>query len=313
MQESISIICPVFNEEEVIESFYNELTSVIQGACQKYAVEILFVIDRGQDTTTEIIEKICCKDRRVRALCMSGRFGHQMALVAGIDHTDADIIVMMDSDLQHPPSLIPDMLQQYHNGFDIVAGVRLDDHDKSAMLNFFSREFYKFWNALSGLSLQSGEADFRLISRRVAKVFKNSIREQNQFLRGLFYWVGFPKTTVTFEAGHRGGGESKYNSFRLVRFAINSIMSFSKVPLNYAVFVGLLTSIIAIIGVLWIVYDFLIHNNAPSGWYTITVLVLWFSSLQLFFIGIIGQYIGMIFDEVKKRPLYIVDRKINFD
>ena len=311
--KSLSVICPVYNEEEAIAVFYQELKEVITEKCADYETSIIFVLDRSTDKTQTILEEICSNDKSTKLLVMSSRFGHQAALIAGIDNASSDVIVMMDSDLQHPPELIPEMLKAYHMGNDIVAGVRVDNRDKGFFSCLPSRLFYLCWNKFSGLHLSVGEADYRLISRRVALVFKQQLREQNQFLRGLFYWVGFNRTTVEFTAANRIGGKTKYTFSKLFAFAINSVASFSKWPLQFAIMIGLLSAIGAMVGFISIVFDYFFYGTAPSGWYTLATIIFFFCGLQILFIGTIGQYVGMIFDEVKNRPLYIIDRKINFD
>jgi polyisoprenyl-phosphate glycosyltransferase len=310
---SLSVICPVYNEEAVISSFYNEVKTVLDLECDSYDWSIVFILDKSSDQTQAILEGICSKDSSAKLLLMSSRYGTQMALVAGIDHSDTDLIIMMDSDLQHPPSLIPKLIEKYNSGYDIVGAIRTKDEGKGRLGNFLSKSFYKCWNHFSGLQLSSGEADYRLITRRVADVFRNQIREQNQFLRGLFYWVGFKRATITYKALPRIAGETKFSFAKLLLFAVNSVVSFSKLPLQYSIYVGIFCSCLSVIGIMIVVYDFIFEKAAPSGWYTLAVMILFFSGLQLFFVGVVGQYIGMIFDEVKKRPLYIIDRRINFD
>jgi dolichol-phosphate mannosyltransferase len=310
---SLSVICPVYNEEAVISSFYNEVKTVLEVECYNYDCSIVFVLDKSSDKTEAILEDICSRDDLAKLILMSSRYGAQMALVAGIDHSDTDLIIMMDSDLQHPPSLIPKLIEKYNRGYDIVGAIRTRDEGKGKLGNFVSNLFYKCWNHFSGLQLSSGEADYRLITRRVADVFRYQIREQNQFLRGLFYWVGFKRTTIKYVAIPRVAGETKFSFVRLLLFAVNSVVSFSKLPLQYSIYVGIFCSCLSVVGILVVLYDFVFEKAAPSGWYTLAIMILFFSGLQLFFVGVVGQYIGMIFDEVKKRPLYIIDRRINFD
>ena len=310
---SLSVICPVYNEAEVIKNFHRALREELLRSCNDYDWQIVFVLDKSNDNSLEILEEICSYDKRSKLILMSARFGHQLALLAGIDHCDTDMLVMMDSDLQHPPELIPKMINAYHDGYDVVAGIRTDDEGKSWIRKLGSKIFYKIWNGASGLSLTSGEADFRLISSKVAKIFREQVREQNQFLRGLFYWVGFNRTTISYIASPRLNGKTKYPPIRLISFAITSVASFSKWPLQLGIMVGFFSALFALGGFVSIIYDYYAYGSAPTGWYTLATIIFFFSGLQFVFIGIIGQYIGMIFDEVKDRPLYILDRKINFD
>lgn len=311
-KDSLTVVCPVYNEAQGIEEFYRKLWHTLSVSCTGTNNFVLFVLDKSSDETEQILERICGEDKRTKLIVMAGRYGHQNALVAGIDHTDTDIVIMMDSDLQHPPSLIPKMIQEFSVGSEIVAAVRVDEKDKGRVLKFASRKFYSIWNHFSGLKLAPGEADFRLISRRVADIFRHDIREKNPFLRGLFFWVGFKRSTIEYTAEPRFAGDSKYTITRLVSFATNSVLSFSTVPLNYAIYLGLLVAIMSIIGLALVIIDFILHGTAPSGWYTLTTMILFFSGIQLLFIGLIGRYVGMIFEEVKNRPSYIIDRKLNF-
>jgi len=312
-KNSLTVICPVYNEAQSIEEFYIRLWNELSVSCKETENYVLFVLDKSSDETEQILEKICEKDHRTRLIVMASRYGHQNALVAGIDHADTDIVIMMDSDLQHPPSLIPKMIAEFASGSEVVAAIRVEDKAKGALLKFASRKFYSIWNHFSGLKLAPGEADFRLISKRVADVFRKNIREKNPFLRGLFFWIGFKRSTIEYTAEPRFAGDSKYTITRLISFATNSVLSFSTVPLNYAIYFGLLGATMSLIGLALVVFDFILHGAAPSGWYTLTTLILFFSGVQLLFIGLIGRYVGMIFEEVKNRPTYIIDRKLNFD
>jgi dolichol-phosphate mannosyltransferase len=309
---TLSVVCPVYNEEEVIEEFYAVLRSVLDRIADRYQAQILFVADRGTDNTLSILKGIAARDSTVRVLALSSRFGHQMALVAGIDHSDADAIVMLDSDLQHPPELIPAMLDAFEKGHDIVYTIRLDSPDSGLFARWASRLFYKLFNTLAQIPIQESAADYRLISRRVAEVFRHQIRERNQFLRGLFSWVGFSRTGISFKVQPRGGGRSKYSLGRLIRFAMEGITSFSKRPLRAAIFAGFGFALLGLVLALITLIQYFHYSQLPSGWTTIVILIAGFSGMQLIFLGIIGEYIGAIFDEVKARPHYIVEERINF-
>ncbi len=310
---SLQIICPVYNEQDVIELFHQALSSVLESVEDRYQWRILYVMDRGTDNTFDILGRLAQKDKRVQVLLLSNRFGHQMSLVAGIDHCDSDAIIMMDADLQHPPGLIPQLLDAYEKGNDVVYTIRKEPKDNSALKRIGSRGFYRLMNVLSDIPLAQGEADYRLISRRVANVFKHNIRERNQFLRGLFSWVGFNRHGIGYEPSVRAEGESKYNWSRMIRFASAGIVSFSKKPLQYAVMLGLLVSFLGMLFGVFILGSYFVNDQIPSGWTTISILISIFGGIQLLFMGIIGEYIGAIFDEVKARPLYLVEECINID
>jgi len=310
---TLTVICPVFNESEVIEKFYSELTNVLLTLSQDLNYNILFVVDKSTDNTVEILSKIAKLDSKVQLIILSARFGHQMSLVAGLDNSDSDMILMMDSDLQHPPALIPSLIEEYKKGYDVVYTIRDEPKDSNPIKRLGSNLFYKIMSWLAEVTLQPGQADYRLISRKVAEVFRHQIRERNQFLRGLFSWVGFKTTHITFKPLARTHGESKYDFKRMYNFAFQGITSFSKKPLQYAMFLGLTLSFIAFLQILYVVFHFFYSETVVSGFATITILISFFGGLQLIFLGIIGEYIGSIFDEVKARPLYIVEKTINIE
>jgi polyisoprenyl-phosphate glycosyltransferase len=311
--KTLTVISPVYNEAEVLERFYEELSANLQPLADRYRTRILFVLDRSSDNSVDILKRLAGADRNVGVLSLSARFGHQMALLAGIDHTDADVIVMMDSDLQHPPSLLPALLAQYESGYDIVNTVREDEQELGLLKRNSSRLFYRMINSISDVPINERAADFRLISRKVAEVFKYQIRERNQFLRGLLSWIGFSTTFVPFRVGARVAGRSKYSTARLMRFAVQGIVSFSKRPLQAAVVLGFIFAGFGLINAVLTLAQYFLYSSLPSGWTTLAILISVFSGVQLIFLGIIGEYIGAIFDEVKGRPHYIVDEKVNLD
>ncbi len=309
--KTLAVICPVYNEAEVIGEFHAALAAVLATLQDRYDWTVTYVLDRSPDATLSILKKIAAVEPRVRVLSLSARFGHQMSLVAGMDHCDADAVVMLDSDLQHPPGLIPALLAEFEKGIDIVYTIREDAGGAGLFKRLTSRLFYKFVNTLSHIPIQESAADYRLISRRVAAVFKTQIRERNQFLRGLFSWVGFSRVGVPFAVRRRGGGRSKYSLRRLLRFAFEGITSFSRRPLQAAILVGFLFALGGLALAVVTAFQYFFLAKLPPGWATLVVLMALFNGIQLIFLGIIGEYIGSIFDEVKGRPLYIVEEKVN--
>src|SRR5262249_46927597 len=209
--KSLTVVAPVYNEEAVIDAFYAELKGVLGALEPRYFSRILFVVDRSQDSTLSIIRRIAAGDPAVQVLSLSSRFGHQMSLLAGIDHADADAIIMLDSDLQHPPSLIPQLIAEFENGFEIVHTLRQDSDDIGWITRSTARLFYRLINLVSDVEIIENAADFRLISRRVADVFRTRIRERNQFLRGLCGWVGFRSAAIPFRVRPRAAGVTKYS------------------------------------------------------------------------------------------------------
>lgn len=309
---TLTVIAPVYNEEEVIADFYRELQSVLK-TLSGYRSTMLFVVGRGTDRTFPILQELAARDKMLQVLYLSARFGHQMQLLAGIDHadTDTDAVIMMDSDLQHPPSVIPKLLAEFEKGNEVVYTVREKAADQNNIRKWCSDLFYWFLNRISDVPISGNAADFRLISRRVAKILREDIRERNLFLRGIFPWLGFSQAAVRFTAQPRRAGKSKYPLSRLVTFGLSGVVSFSRKPLRVAIGIGLLFALFGFLYALFTIAQFLFFEALPTGYATLVVLLSVFGGFQLVFLGVIGEYIGAIFDEVKKRPHYIVDEKIN--
>ncbi|MEO5358391.1 MAG: glycosyltransferase family 2 protein [Nitrospirae bacterium YQR-1] len=313
MLKKVNIIAPVYNEEAVISDFNETLFSVLDSMTDKYRFEVIYVLDRCTDNTLTIVQELSEQNENIRVVLLSSRFGHQMSLVAGMDRCDGDAVIMMDSDLQHPPALLPVLLDKYEEGYDIVHTNRVSVENISFVKRFTSEVFYRFLNYISSVKMGENSADFRLISNKVLTVFQTQIREHNQFLRGLFHWVGFKDTVVNFNASDRTKGRSKYNFLRLIAFAIDGIVSFSKAPLKLSVFIGFILSLSSFLHGIFTIILFFINKQLPSGWTTLVVLISFIGGLQLIFMGIIGEYIAGIFDEVKRRPLYIVEKEYGHD
>lgn len=309
----LTVIAPVFNEEEVIGEFHARLGEVLATLTDVDA-KVLYVVDRCTDNTLEILRAIVKRDPRTKAIALSSRFGHQMSLVAGIDNAlDSDAIIMMDSDLQHPPELIPELIENFRRGFEVVYTVRRDTEAIHPLRKLAGNLFYRLLAKISDISINANVADFRLISRRVAKILATDFRERNLFLRGIFTWMGFRQIGVEYVARKRGGGYSKYSLSRMLQLATAGILSFSTKPLQLGIFVGCIFSLLSFMLVLWAVVAFFIDKSIPSGWTTLVVLLLMFSGIQLIVLGIIGIYIGGIFEEVKDRPRYIIEEEISGD
>jgi glycosyltransferase involved in cell wall biosynthesis len=285
---------------------------VLHTVADRYQSSMIFVLDRGTDSTLEVLRGLAQKDPSLKVLALSARFGHQNSLLAGLDHCDSDAVIMLDSDLQHPPSYIPALLSRYEEGYDVVYTVREDTPDVHVLKRTSSKLFYRLINWISEVPINESAADFRLLSRRVVEVFQTGIRERNQFLRGLVGWVGFKSASVPFRVGQRPAGRSKYSVTRMVRFGIDGVVSFSKRPLQAAGLLGLLVGTAGLLHGVVIVADYLLFRSLPSGWATIATLVSVLSGGQLIFLGILGEYVGAIFDEVKARPHYVVDERMNF-
>jgi dolichol-phosphate mannosyltransferase len=310
--KTLAVVCPVYNEAEIIADFHAALSGVLDSIRDRYESHILYAMDRSTDGTLQILRDIAAKDPRTRVLVLSSRFGHQASLLAGIDNAVADAIVMLDSDLQHPPELIPKLLEEMEAGHDIVYTIRRDSSEIGWAKRVTSKLFYRLVNLVSRIPIDQSAADYRLITRKVADVFRTQIRERNQFLRGLFAWVGFDRVGVPFEVRGRAAGRSKYSLRRLLTFAVAGMTSFSKRPLQAAIYVGLGFAFLAFAMAVVTVVQYVLHKSLPPGWATIVIITAGLNGIQLIFLGILGEYIGAIFDEVKARPHYVVQEKVNF-
>jgi glycosyltransferase involved in cell wall biosynthesis len=309
--KTIDIVLPVYNEEEGIEAFNAALFETLDSLENRYEFQVIYVLDRSRDNTFATLKRLAAASPRITVLHLSRRFGHQMSLVAGIDRCRGDAVIMMDCDLQHPPAVIPLLLERFEEGYDIVHTIRQYTRQTGSLKRATSRIFYRLQNALSPVELREGAADFRLISRKVAAVFQTSIREQSQFLRGLFQWVGFRSTTITFVSPPRFAGVTKYQFEHLMAFAITGILSFSKIPLRLTAVLGVMLSALGVVYGLVVICLYFVAGHILPGYTSLVVAVLFIGGLQLCVLGIIGEYIGSIFDEVKHRPLYVVDEIIH--
>ncbi len=304
--KKLSIVVPAYNEEEGIRAFYDVLCGELEKLSSRYETELLFVVDGGTDNTFGIIADIAKGDSRVRAVKFSRNFGHQMALLAGLELATGDAVITMDSDLQHPPELIPELLAAYEAGNDIVVTVRTATEGASLARRAAGGLFYWFFKLVSDLPMNENTADFRLMSRRAVEVLTHDIRERTLFLRGMVSWMGFPQASVPFVAAKRFAGVSKYPLGKLISFAVLGAVSFSKKPLRFATVVGFLFALFGFVFACITIFQYLVGDVLPPGWATVTVLLSIFSGTQLIFLGILGEYIGVIFDEVKARPHYII-------
>jgi dolichol-phosphate mannosyltransferase len=308
--KTVDIVLPVYNEEEVLETFHSSLTAALRPLELTYRFNICYVLDRSTDRSIDVLRSIADRDRSVTVVHLSARFGHQMSLVAGLDRSRGDAVIMMDCDLQHPPELIPRLLEDFERGYDIVHAIRQYGSQEGALKRGSSAMFYRLQNALSPVEMQPGAADFRIVSRKVARVFQTSIRERNQFLRGLFQWVGFRSTVVPFVSPPRASGTTKYDVKRLVKFSLIGILSFSKVPLRVATLLGFFISTLSLGYAFYLLGAFFVVGHTPPGYTSLIVMMSFLGGLQLTVLGVLGEYLGSVFEEVKQRPLYIVDEVV---
>ena len=296
----LSVVVPVFNEQLNIEKFYEEATKAIQNLDMDY--ELIFVDDGSKDTTPLILSRLTEQDDHVRALILARNFGHQLAITCGMDYAQGDAIITMDGDMQHPPAMIPDLVQKWREGFDVVQTVRKGTDDAGFLKRLTSKWYYILLNALSPVHITPGGSDFRLIDRRVLNTFR-LFREHDRFIRGMMGDIGYKQTTLDFIAPRRFAGKSKFSGRKMLHFALDGITAFSKTPLRISFYAGLLSGLLSIIMIIHTLYSHLTGTAAP-GWTTTTIMVCLMGGLQLIFLGVIGEYIGCIFEEVKQRPLY---------
>ncbi|CAN5305065.1 glycosyltransferase family 2 protein [soil metagenome] len=309
-QIKLTIVSPVFNEEAVIEQFHVCISNILNGMDNVDAY-IIYVVDKSTDNTLEILRSIAKTDPRTTVLSMSSRFGHQMSLFAGIEHSlDSDAIIMMDSDMQHPPALIPELLRHFQNGIDVVYTLRIDTQVISHPRKIMGNLFYKILNKISDVPINPNSADFRLISRRVAKVLTEGFSERNMFLRGLFSWIGFKQIGIEYTVEKRAAGVSKYSFSRMMQLALSGVLSFSTKPLQIGVFAGVFFGFTAVLLMIVTIVNYFVAHSLPSGWTTLVTLLLFFSAIQLMVTGIVGIYLGGIYEEIKNRPRYIIDEEI---
>ena len=306
----ISVVAPVYNEAPSINEFYRRLNAVISKL--SYSFEIMFVDDGSKDDSLQILREIRQRDNRVKVLSFSRNFGHQVAITAGMKNASGDAVIVMDADLQHPPELISQLITKWEHGFDIVSTIRKNVKNIRLFKKLTSSLFYKLINRISDTEIRENAADFRLLDRKVVDTFKR-LNEKGMFVRGLIGWLGYSQTHVEFVADERFAGESKYSVTKMVKFALDGIMAFSSFPLRMATHIGILAIFVPLPYTGWAVYARLFTDNAVPGWASILVAIIFLGGVQLITIGIIGQYIARIYDEVKDRPLYIVKETIGFD
>ncbi|MDU9690481.1 MULTISPECIES: glycosyltransferase family 2 protein [Priestia] len=305
-----SIVVPVYNEEEVIHETYRRLTEVMRST--KEAYELLFVNDGSRDRTAEIIKEYSEQDPAVVLLDFARNFGHQIAITAGMDYARGEAVVVIDADLQDPPELILEMIEKWEQGFDVVYAKRTKRKGETYFKKQTAAMFYRFLRAMTDIDIPLDTGDFRLLDRKVCNQM-NSIQEKNRFVRGLVSWVGFKQIAVEYERDERLAGESKYPLKKMLKLSMDGITSFSYKPLKLASYAGVTLSGIGFIYLLVVLYLKLFTESTITGWSSLIVIQLFFSGIILIILGMIGEYIGRIYDETKNRPLYIVREKYQFE
>jgi dolichol-phosphate mannosyltransferase len=306
----LSVIVPCYNEQEVLLATHERLTSVL-AAITWLDYELIFINDGSHDDTQVILAQLQRVDPHVRVLLLSRNFGHQIAVTAGLEEATGDAVVIIDADLQDPPEVIPQMVQLWRDGNDVVYGMRTDRQGESKFKLWTAKVFYRLINRLSETKMPFDAGDFRLLDRRVVQVI-NEMPERARFLRGMVSWAGFRQTSLPYERAARHAGTSKYPLTKMVSFAMDGIISFSLVPLKLAIWTGFLAIWIAVAGIIVAIVDRVMDKNLTRGWASLFVAVLFMGGVQLVSLGILGEYLGRIYTEVKRRPLYVVQERLGF-
>lgn len=309
----ISIVVPCYNEQEVFGETYKRLTETFEQLDKnKYHYEIIFVNDGSKDNTLEQIQNVIKQDPRVKGINFSRNFGHQIAITAGLDNCKGDAAVVIDADLQDPPTVILEMVKKWEEGYDVIFGKRRERAGESTFKLLTAKWFYRFINRLSDVDMPLDTGDFRLMDRNALDQFLR-MRETYRFVRGMVAWIGFKQTFVEYDRESRFAGTTKYPLKKMLRLASDAILSFSNTPLKVATFVGFITSIIAFFGILYSLYMRLFTENFVEGWTLLMISVLLIGGIILLVLGIIGEYVGRIYGEIKQRPLYIIQDKLGFE
>lgn len=305
--KKVTIVVPVYNEQDNLHEFYNRITAVMEQ--EQYDFKLLFVDDGSSDDSRLMLRELVDQDKRVEACFLSRNYGHQLALTCGLDYADGDAVITMDGDLQHPPELVSKLLRLWEQGNEIVQTRRLATEDAGCLKNITSSCYYKIINALSNVEITPGGSDFRLMDKIAVEALRK-YREKARFIRGMVKTLGFKSATVEFVAPARFAGSSKYSFRKMLHFAFDGITSFSNLPLRWAFYLGTSFGLGSFLLLLHIFYAKYISEDSVPGWATIMCCMLFFEGIQLIGLGILGEYIGRIFEEVKNRPLYIVSRHV---
>jgi polyisoprenyl-phosphate glycosyltransferase len=302
----LSVVAPMYEEEETVDPF----TERVEKALGHLDYELILVNDGSKDRTRDAMAAAAARDPRIKVVSLARNFGHQPALTAGLEHATGDVIVMLDGDLQDPPEVIPEMIERWREGIDVVYAVRQERLGETAFKRVTARGFYKTFRRLTGLDLAVESGDFRLMDRKALSALL-AMPERNRFLRGMTVWIGFSQIAVPFVRQERHAGVTKYPLRKMLRFSFDAITSFSSRPLQWATFLGFFFSLVAFLAIpLTVIARY--ANIFERGVPTTIIVVLLLGGIQLITLGIIGEYVGRIYDEVKHRPLYVVGERINF-
>jgi polyisoprenyl-phosphate glycosyltransferase len=306
----LSVVVPAYNEREVLPEFHRRVTAVL--AAMNVGREIVYVNDGSRDKTLAVLHELRRGDPHVVIVDLSRNFGKEIALTAGIDHARGDVVVVIDADLQDPPELIPEMVKGWREGYDMVYARRVARDGESVLKKVTAKLFYRILHRIGGIEVPEDTGDFRLLSRRAVDSLKR-LREQHRLMKGLFAWIGYPQKAIPYRRDARFAGTTKWSYWRLWKLALEGITSFTTAPLKLAMYCGFFTALVAFTYATVIVYKTLVFGNPVVGYPSLIVIILFLGGVQLMAIGIIGEYLGRMFDETKNRPLYIVKEYISSD
>jgi polyisoprenyl-phosphate glycosyltransferase len=306
----LSIVVPVFNEEESITETVNRLLALRKNLEQEIDIELIFVDDGSKDNSLSLLRSLAEVTASVKVISFSRNFGHQVAITAGIDMAKGDYVAVIDADLQDPPELIGDMYHMALTGFDVVYGKRRSRAGETVFKKVTANAFYRLLNYMCEIDIPSDTGDFRLMSRKVVDAFKQ-LRERHRFVRGMVPWLGFKAMPLEYDRAERFAGETKYPLSKMLAFATNAILSFSSKPLTLAIRLGFMTILIGLVGGVYMLYLKLFTTTPVLGVTAIVLSIILFSGVQILLIGVVGEYIARIFEEIKGRPLYLVAETIN--
>jgi glycosyltransferase involved in cell wall biosynthesis len=307
----LSVVIPCMNEEAVVRETCDRLITAL-GAAQ-FAFELIFVDDGSKDRTAEILRELQLRDSRIRVVRLSRNFGHQIAITAGLEHTAGDAVAVIDADLQDPPGVLPDLVAQWLDGYDVVYGIRTERQGESAFKRWTAKAFYRLISRLSDTEIPLDTGDFRLMDRRVVNALL-SMPERDRFIRGMVGWLGFSQTSVAYTRAPRFAGETKFPLFKMLKFATDGIVSFSIIPLRLATWMGFLASGLSVLGIVVVLLErYFGVLGLVKGWSSTVIAVLFIGGVQLVCMGIIGEYVGRIYGETKRRPLYVVRERMGFE
>jgi len=299
----LSVVVPAYNEDAVLPEFHRRLSLVLtQIGCN---AQIVYVNDGSTDGTAAVINRFRHSDGRVAMVDLSRNFGKEIAMTAGFDHAEGDAIVVIDADLQDPPELIPELLKHFREGYDVVYAQRVSRAGERAFKKGSAFLFYRLIQATTRVKIPADTGDFRLLSRRALDAL-NKLREQHRFMKGLYAWIGFPQKAVPYNRDPRKAGKTKWNYWKLWNFALEGFTSFTIGPLKVATYLGITTAFAAFVYALWVIYKTLAHGDPVAGYPSLMVAILFLGGIQLMTIGVLGEYLGRMFDETKQRPLYFV-------